>query len=457
MTRPASKSTFSVPFFNIIWAELSEDDIVISYAHPTSKKSVEVSDIKYPLEKQYYPKVARWTFKLLDRAYGESRKQKRIKVLINPFGGTGSAQKYYTRDIAPILSAARCMVDVERTQYRGHAVEISEGLDVNAYDVVAACSGDGLPHEIFNGLGKRPDARSALAKLAVVQFPCGSGNAMSLNLNDTDSPSLAALCIVKGLRTPLDLISITQDDKRTLSFLSQSVGIVAESDLGTDHLRWMGGHRFTYGLAVRILGKTVYPCDIAVKVEIEDKKEIKAHYRREQENHAPAESRRGDISSDAGLMPEDAGDGLPFLKYGAVSDPLPAGWNLVPHHQLGNFYAGNMTLMAADTPFFPATLPNDGCLDLVCIDGDCSRYVAVKVLTSVESGKLFQMDQVSYRKVLGYRIIPRGKGNGEGWISIDGESFPFKPFQAEVHRGLGTVLSRSGHTYEPDGLLSMGS
>jgi sphingosine kinase len=418
---------------------------------------VEVGKINYPLDKQYYPKVATWTYKLLDRAYGESQKQKRNKVLINPFGGKGSAQKYYARDIAPILSAARCTIDVERTQYRGHAVEIAEHLDIDAYDVVASCSGDGLPHEVFNGLGNRRDARTALAKVAVVQFPCGSGNAMSLNLNDTDSPSLAALCVIKGLRTPLDLISVTQGDKRILSFLSQSLGIVAETDLGTDNLRWMGGHRFTFGLAVRILGKTVYPCDIAVKVEIEDKKDIKAHYRRELENRTPAESRRGDISSDAGLLPKHEGDGLPVLKYGAVSDPLPAGWNLVPHHQLGNFYAGNMTLMAAATPFFPATLPNDGCLDLVCIDGDCSRFVAVKVLTSVENGKLFEMEQVSYRKVLGYRVIPKSKGDGAGWISIDGESVPFQPFQAEVHRGLGTVLSRSGHTYEPDGLLSMGS
>lgn len=32
----------------------------------------------------------------------------------------------------------------------------------------------------------------------------------------------------------------------------------------------------------------------------------------------------------------------------------------------------------------------------------------------------------------------------EGNLSIDGERFPFEAFYAEVHRGLGTVLSMKG-------------
>ena len=160
-------------------------------------------------------------------------------------------------------------------------VEIAEKIDESRYDVIASCSGDGLPHEVFNGLARKPNASEALRKVAVVQLPCGTGNAMSWNLNGTGSCSMAALCIVKGLRTPLDLASITQGEKRTISFLSQSVGIVAESDLGTDNVRWMGSARFTYGFFVRLLGKTVYPCEIAIKTEIADKAGCKAHYKAE--------------------------------------------------------------------------------------------------------------------------------------------------------------------------------
>ena len=325
-------------------------------------------------------------------------------------------------------------------------MEIAEKMDANAYDVVASCSGDGLPHEVFNGLAKKPDATRALANVAVVQLPCGTGNAMSWNLNGTDSTSIAALCTVKGIRTPLDLVSVTQGEKRTLSFLSQSVGVVADVDLGTEHIRWMGSARFTYGFFMRIMKKTMYPCDLAVKIDIPTKGAIKEHYRRELDNHASIEDRR-DVSSP---FDQDQDQGLPPLVYGTVSSPMPKEFTSIPSTRLGNFYAGNMALMAPGANFFPATLPSDGHLDLVTVDGDISRVNAIKCFLSVENGNFFDIPDVNYKKISAYRITPHKK---EGYISIDGERVPFEGFQAEVHRGLGTVLSRDGHLYEADGVV----
>jgi len=427
----------------VLWAELSDFDVTIQYAKPTTKSVVRVASVNYLVEKPQQGYAKDWVSKLLDRAYGESQREKKIKVLINPFGGRGKSQKWFLRDIEPIFAAARCDMDVERTLYQGHAVEIAEKLDTDAYDVIASCSGDGLPHEVFNGLGKKRDATKALAKVAVVQLPCGTGNAMSLNLNGTDSTSMAALCIVKGIRTPLDLVSITQGDRRTLSFLSQSVGVVADCDLGTEHIRWMGSARFTYGFLIRVMRKTVYPADLAVKIDVPTKGAVKEEYRRELSNHAPAEERR-DIH-------EAADGGLPELQYGTISSPLPSEFTNVPSSNMGNFYAGNMPFMAPGANFFPATLPSDGHLDLVTIEGDISRTSAIKCFLAVDNGTFFSNPNVNYRKISGYRITPRGQKNG--YISIDGERVPFEEFQAEVHRGLGTVLSRSGHLYEAEGVV----
>ena len=408
-----------------------------------------VAVVQYLVDKIDRPRITAWIARLLDRAYGESQRNKRIKVLVNPFGGKGSAQKWYNRDIEPIFAAARCNVDVERTQFKGHAIEIAEKLDTDAYDVIAACSGDGLPHEVFNGLAKKVDARRALSKVAVVQLPCGSGNAMSWNLNGTDSTSLAALCVVKGIRTPMDLVSITQGDTRTISFLSQAVGIVAESDLATEHLRWLGDARFTYGFLTRLLRKTTYPCDIAIKLEIGTKSEIRDHYKLQSRTRVSMEERRR--NPEPLLSPRlGSGPGLPELRYGCVTDNIPLDWTVIPYDKMGNFYCGNMAYMAASSPFFPATLPHDGFQDLVTIDGDISRSAAIKMLLAVERNKFFDMPLVTYRKISGYRIVPRGQK--DGYISIDGERVPFAPFQAEVHHGLGTVLSRNGHLYEADGV-----
>jgi len=357
--------------------------------------------------------------------------------------------KRWTKHMAPIFEAAECAIDTEVTQHHGHAIEIAEKLDINAWDVVACCSGDGLPHEVFNGLGKKANAAKALEKVAVVQLPCGSGNAMSLNLNGTDSPSLAALAVVKGIRTPQDLVSVSQGERRTLSFLSQATGIIAESDLGTEHLRWMGGARFTYGILVRLIGKTVWPCDIAVGTEVGDKASIREAFRRATERSSDVEEEQREKYDSPGLPP---------LRYGTTTDPLPEGWNLVPYDNMGNFYCGNMAYMTADTNFFPAALPSDGYQDMICIDGDLPRWKALKSFLEVEHGGLFGLDYVNYRKVTGYRLIPKPSGrsgpNGEddGYISIDGERIPYGPFQVESHRGLGTVLSKNGRLYEARGV-----
>lgn len=128
---------------------------------------------------------------------------------------------------------------------------------------------------------------------------------------------------MEGKRKPLDLISVTHGDCHIVSFLSQSFGMIAEVDLGTEHLRWMGDARFTAGLLQRISKKTAYPCDIAVKVAIDNKVSIRDHYRTpENENVRGAEE-------------------LLKLEHGTVNDPLPEDWSLI-HGVLVIFYAGNV-------------------------------------------------------------------------------------------------------------------
>lgn len=411
--------------------------MTIHYAKPSSKKSVVVSYLHYTLDGATSVDVAQWAERLLERAYGKAQRRKRIKLLINPFGGKGKAAKLYTQQIEPVFAAAKCEVDVERTAYRGHAVEIAEKLDIDAFDVLASASGDGLPHECINGLARKENAAEALRKVAIVQLPCGSGNAMSWNLNDTGDCSMAALAIVKGIRTPMDLASVTQGEKRSLSFLSQALGIAAESDLGTDNIRWMGEARFTYGFLVRLLGKTVYPIEVAIKEEIADKQEIKKHYARQRQ-----------------LKPEltEAVGGLPPLKYGTINDPLPEGWNMVDYAKMGNLYCGNMSFMAPDAPFFPASLPSDGLWDLIRIDGDIPRRKSVQLLLSVPKGTFFDSELVKASKISAMRVIPKYETTKDrGFFSVDGEKYPFEPFQVEIHQALGTVLSKSGKFYESPG------
>lgn len=285
---------------------------------------------------------------MLDCSYAGSQKKKRAKILINPHGGQGKARRWYSKYIAPLLTAARCSIDATETKHTGEAIAISEALDTNMFDIVVVCSGDGLAHEVFNGLGNRPDARRALSKIAVAHIPCGSGNGLSHNLNGTGNASIATLAIIKGIRKPLDLISITQGDTRTLSFLSQTTGVGAESDLATEHLRWMGDIRFKFGFATRILTKKVYPSEIAVKIAVDSKASIMDHYAKEMSKLALKDAQLDSQCSPEGDPTADKRtyDGLPPLKYGTIKDKTPADWVIIPCDNLGILYCGNVRLFS---------------------------------------------------------------------------------------------------------------
>lgn len=323
----------------MLWAEISKGAITVDFVSQASKKSaLKLEKLSCSLaEKATSTDADREAFiaALLARAYAGSKPRRRAYVLVNPHAGPGHAVRKWNSEAKPIFAAARTETDVVVLTKGGEATDLAEKVDIDKYDTIVSCSGDGTPHEIFNGLAKRPDAKRALTKIAVSHLPCGSGNALSLNINGSNSASHSALSIIKGIVTPLDLVSITQGDRRIVSFLSQSLGIVAESDLGTENLRWMGGTRFTVGLMMRVSQRKCYPCDLAIKVEAENKENVKAHYARHARDPtlggAPKETENAD---------ED--QGLPRLKYGTVKDDLPAGWETVAEDKIGNFYCGKV-------------------------------------------------------------------------------------------------------------------
>ncbi|KAL4886552.1 ATP-NAD kinase-like domain-containing protein [Aspergillus karnatakaensis] len=435
--KPTNKVTHSISLYNVLDTNVSPAGLTITYAEPAGKHDIAVTALQYPIAEEEKANVEIWSSKLLNLAYGDAQRYKRLKVLINPFGGKGTAAKLYRTYAEPVFAAAHCELDVQETTHGGHATELAEQIDISAYDAIVCCSGDGLPYEVFNGLAKKPNAREALAKLAVTMLPCGSGNAMAWNLCGTGSVSVAALAIVKGVRMPMDLMSVTQGQTRTLSFLSQSFGIIADSDLGTDNIRWMGAHRFTYGFLMRLMHRAIYPCDLAIKVVMDDKTSIKNHYNTYVNSTPPQRTEDAEQSG-----------GLPKLEYGTVLDELPADWTVVRGDTIGNFFAGNMAIVSKDTNFFPASVPNDGLMDIVTVDGTTSRTRILKMMTEVPEGTFFDMPEVDIRKALAFRLTPREK---EGYISVDGEKIPFEAFQVEIHKGLGTVLSKSGHLYEAPG------
>lgn len=379
----------------------------------------------------------------------ELYRRHRILVLINPHSGKGNALKLYKDEAEPILNGGKCVLTIQETKFSGHAREIARNIDIDEFDTILCASGDGLPHEVLNGLYEREDKVRAFSKINVVQIPGGSGNAMTLSCLGTGEASEAALRMLKGQVVQCDLMAVTgwkgRSQKPLISFLSQTYGMIAQADIGTEHLRFLGGIRFDLGVAMEVLSGNKYPCDLAVKW-ISKKDELVNHYKKY--TSGGSSNPDGEIehfgkhpNSESYELEKLTEDSLK-LKY--VEDfylsqdlmmELPTGWERWDKKKSQNnaiFYAGKMPYIASECNFFPAALPNDGAIDLVCFDGRSKLFSTAKSLLSLDKGLHIWEEDVDHVKVSAFRLVPKAPSSKKCFISVDGEDYPFVPIQVEV-------------------------
>lgn len=379
---------------------------------------------------------------LMTRAYPMGRQNRmRMLVLINPNSGQGHALRLFRKETESILKAAKCEVTVQMTQYQGHAREIARDVNIDAYDFIVCCSGDGIPHEVINGLYARDDRVAAFTRMKVVQIPGGSGNAMTLSCLGTSEPSEAAIRLLKGKIVQCDLMAVSgwkgKSQDVLVSFLSQTYGIIAQADIGTEALRFLGKMRFDVGVFLEVVQNKKYPCKLAVKCVTRDKRELGAHYKAQQS-----------CSEDIEPISEENFK----LKYvdqfhGAESfTDLPEGWEMFDQNKMDHnaiFYSGKMPYIASECNFFPAALPNDGAIDIVTFDGRTRLMSTAEALLSLDKGLHVWKDDVEHFKVEAFRLAPESNDRQRRYISVDGEDYPFGPFQVEVlPRVMHTVLWR---------------
>lgn len=430
----SSEGLSHIPYRNILWCSVvpnSDDAFEISFVqfvreeHKVTKMIVQLTGVGYQDAESYAAQI-------LDNSYTGSFRQPSILLLINTKGGKGDADKLYKHQIKPILQASHTKFTCMETKHSNHALEIAQNVDIDQYDIIACCSGDGIPHEFINGLYKRPDCAKAFDKLAVTQLPCGLGNAFSLSTYGTTDTALATLEMLKLTKMKMDVMLLSQGQKSCLSFLSQAYGAIADSDIGTEHLRWMGSVRFELGLAYKIFTKARYPCDLYVKYAIENKKEIQEHfklYSKYQESLTNLQERGLTMKQ---LQP----------RYPGLDSPVAADWQKIPSDETDNlsiFYVGNMPYVLTDAQFFPAAISDDGYMDLLVFHNKIPLYNYTSLLLNVSSGRHVHHEQVRHAKITAYRLVPRLNPKHH-YISIDGENFPVEPMQVEVLPCILTVL-----------------
>jgi len=205
------------------------------------------------------------------------------------------------------------------------------------------------------------------------------------------------------------------------------MGLMADVDIKTEHLRWMGDTRFVYGFLRGIIWQRPSPIKISLKVSERDK--LKLH-----ENYQSAWHKRDDDGKTC-WDDLDPSEKLPPLKH---SETDTEGWEDVNLPTL-YFYGGLMPYVGRDLLQWPLAIPNEGLIDIAIQETDSMSRLISFMNVSPRGGQYWAEKQ-HFFKVHAYRI----KTNGADILSVDGENTPCSDFQVEVHKGMGAFLSPSG-------------
>ncbi|KAI3428489.1 hypothetical protein D9Q98_007314 [Chlorella vulgaris] len=394
------------------------------------------------------PQLAEQAVKLLRSTcccWGSAQRPPRLLIIVNPASGPGKAPAIYEREVRPALEAAGCHLDMHVTKAAGHATELMLQVAAGSVDAVVALGGDGTMHEALQGLLTRQDWE-ATRQLPLAQIPCGSGNALAASVGMWNVHT-ALHAIIKGQQRPLDIASVVQHERRCFSFLSVSYGLITNLDIGTEHLRWMGGNRFVVGALQQIMLKRRHTARVALldldPAVIGEAGLLAAAAAdavgssSSNPNSTPRTSGAGSAASAEGLRAAASLQGPPvqhLAAFQALSQGrLPSGgWQWLPDADVALFTATNLPRLDMNFHLAPMAAPDSGCFDLIYTT-PTSRMEGLKFMTDSEKGQHMSHPRVRHRRVAAMALEPQSTGT---WLVVDGEVVPFKQLFMEVHPSL---------------------
>jgi diacylglycerol kinase family enzyme len=269
-----------------------------------------------------------------------------------------------------------CDLDIKLTEYRGHAKNLIQTIDLSLYTSIIAVGGDGLIHEIVNGMLQ--DSQKKF-KLPIGVISSGSGNALAQyvcsKISKKLTPENCAYIALKGQAEDFDITKICYETGKVIySFLSLSWGFIADVDIESDVFRCCGVIRYDLYAVWRLLVLRRYT---------------------------------GMLMWDG----EESG-----------------------RHE-GNFvyfWSCNIPYVAEDMKVAPLAHENDGFNDLLIV-GNVSKLALCRLLLTQASGKHISNPNLKHFKSTSWTLKP-----DTGIFSIDGDEYPIGHISAQVLHSIGS-------------------
>ena len=136
-----------------------------------------------------------------------STENRRILLIYNPTAG-GRQRARFDNVVAELRKLA-CELTLAETHHRGHAEELAREADAEAFDVIAACGGDGTVNEVINGLAGK--------NIALGIIPLGTANVLAGEIGLPRDPQKIAEALSRG---PIRAVHVGQANGRRFSMMA---------------------------------------------------------------------------------------------------------------------------------------------------------------------------------------------------------------------------------------------
>ncbi|XP_036920873.1 sphingosine kinase 1 isoform X2 [Sturnira hondurensis] len=353
-----------------------------------------------------------------------------VLVLLNPRGGKGKALQLFRSHVQPLLAQADVSFRLMLTERRNHARELVRAEELERWDALVVMSGDGVMHEVVNGLMERPDWETAIRK-PLCSLPAGSGNALAASLNhyagyeqvtDEDLLNNCTLLLCRRQLAPMNLLSLQLfSGLRVFSVLSLAWGFIADVDIESEKFRRLGEMRFTLGTLLRLAALRIYRGRLAyLPVEQVVSKAPTCPPLDRQDPQGPV---------DAHLVP--------------LEEPVPAHWTVVPEQDFVLVLVQLHSHLGSEMFVAPMGHRVAGAMHLFYVRAGVSRASLLRLFLAMEKGRHMECNcpYLVYVPVVAFRLEPK---DGKGVFAVDGEMMVSEAVQGQVHPDYFWMVSGRG-------------
>lgn len=373
-------------------------------------------------------------------------KGKRFLVFVNPYSGWRRGRFLHERIVSPMLQKAGILTTVITTEFSGHAEAVLSDttFDISIFCGVICISGDGLTHEIFNGLFARlrslhgskmaPEEEDEafgklLESLPLALVTAGSSNGLAMSLGTVDAFD-ATKRIIEGDKRKIDLLKVisrpkiaagvdpasisSTSEKLVWDCCSLSYAIVSEHDEWQEHrLRFLPTEiRNVLAPLIVIAQNNVHRARVDLVPTNITANEMKIGFYKDTKDlpNAPPNS----------LLQSPAGD--------KIVKTTEADFTLLA--------VTNIPWAATDCFLGPDLKIDEGSFDLLILK-NASRLELLSMFIGLADGSYLKSDKTEHYKTTEVMINPY---NEDGRMFMSGERIPYGCLHLISKKQLGTVI-----------------